>query len=99
MPARRDDFSAGQTKGGVANQMARDSVNLYFRDGVFGKTFERQATSLRYHGSSARAFEGEAAELFGDVAQRDIVHDDEFIQRRDGAFAHRSVREHQQFVL
>src|SRR5580658_3107212 len=99
MLARGDYLRARQTKTRVADQMARDSINIHFRDRLLGKSFERQTTGLSDHGASARACDGQTTELLRHVAQRDVVHDDEFIERRDRAFARRSIRKQQQLFL
>ena len=90
--ARGDDFGAGAAEVRMADEMASDSVNGNFGIGEFGEAFESEAASLCDDDSGLGAFHGEAAELVGQVFERDVVHYDEFIERGEGALADGSVR-------
>ena len=95
--ARSDDFRAMAAKMSAANKMRGNTVYGNLCVSKFRKTFQREPASLRDDGAGLRSFHRKTAELVREVFERDVIHDDVFIERGESALAHRSVRTHEQF--
>ena len=99
MFTRRDDFRARQTKVRVPNQMAAPRRQPALPRQPARKIPPATSRTLRQSLFPRAALRWPSFEFLGHVAQSDVVHDDEFVQRRDSPFADRSVREYQQLIL
>ena len=78
----------------AGNCVDRDIGECHFRE-----AFDGEAGGLGKDRARFGAFDGERTELVGDVFERDVVHDDEFVESLDGALADGGVGEDEQLIF
>jgi hypothetical protein len=97
--AGRDNLRAWKAEMRVPDEMAGNCVDCDVGDGHFGKALDGEAGGLGKDRAGLRTFDGERAEFVGGVFERNVVHDDEFVEGLNGALANGGVREDEQLFF
>jgi len=96
--ARGDELPAGLAEVRNAHDAGVHRAYLHFAVRVHSHRVELQPAHFMHERGSAGSFDGERAEANRGVVERDVVHDDEFVERLESLLPNRTVREQEEAI-